>query len=448
MLFEPISAPVQSALRSAVGLRPGGIALPIPTNNQFAIFGDSRTSNSTENTGTEVPARLTSYGYGAWALHGCRYRGKLVGNYGVNANTLTNMQTRLTSVETRGQVLATPASVVVFLGGVNDATSPIGTTGPLYDSIITQLRDAGKIVVLLNEIPNTDQSTQGAVHLLRRGYLDAVVYSGNKVVKLNSYDLMALSPTSYNFKTGYITPPDLLHPNLNGNRVLGTAVGNILNALFTGAGFAPRDALATVVNDAAFAKATMFNGTTGSNGGGGASGLVADNWNADIPPTGLTVVYSKGTDPNGYEQQIVTVTGNSGTAGSIAGFDLSDFSLGGTFAVSGDTVQHGARVIIDSGNVGLVAVAVDIASSDNTNAVFQNASQFSGSVYNVRALEGGAWNGNAFDGLVLSQPLTLGAGWTASASKGIVTRIGLRFMAGQAVSATIRLSRSCVAKNR
>ena len=50
-------------------------------------------------------------------------------------------------MQTRGQLLSVDpglsAGIVIFLGGVNNTTSPISITGPLFQSIFQMLADAG-----------------------------------------------------------------------------------------------------------------------------------------------------------------------------------------------------------------------------------------------------------------------------------------------------------------
>lgn len=426
-----------------LGALAGYTAWPVPRNNKWIHLGDSRVSIDTENTGTEVTNRATSYGSAAWCQHTSNYRGRYVGNYGVNANTLDQMITRLTSVETRGQVLSNDAGVCAVTGGVNNTTEVIGTVGPKYDTLIKTLVDSGFVVLWENELPNTDQSTQGAANLGRRDYIDNAYYPGymDRIIKVPTYDALAAAPRSYFFRDGLRTPPDLLHPNLAGNRIRGQLRGVILDQLYAAAGYGPRAKLATKVGPGA----PMFVGNTG--GLGGATGFMSDGWSPDPPPAGLTVVYSKATDPDGYDQQVVTVTGTAGSLGSTQQWNIPNNGLGGAWAQSGDTVQHACRVIVDSGNVGLCGLGVGQNVQNSTLSLFQNQVMFGGTVYNSYSLDGGAWGGAPFDGVVMSQPATLDAGWTAAASKSIQPILYMSALGGVAVNFTIRFSRSTLQLN-
>lgn len=499
---------------------------PTPTNNQWGLIGDSRSSNSTEDSNTFHPNRLTAYGLAAWIQHFSNYRGRFVGNFGINGNTLAQVQARLnpaasavgtgtitmsggvatftdvthtsgafavgqqlfgtgvapgtyiTALGTgtgsnaggtytvnipqnvastaisaypqRSNILGSAASVFVMLIGVNNGTNPVTTDGPVYQQVVNALVAAGKIVIVLNEFPNSDQSGNGAVHFNRRRFLDGAAYLpySSRVIKFNSYDVMAASPTSYQFKTGYLAAGDFLHPNLQANRDLGARVGAVLDAIFQMGNFAPRNNLPTYAGDAAFGVTAMMTGTTGTLGT--ATGQLATGWSMGSVPAGYSVVCSKGTDPDGYEQQVITISGTAGANGTVQSVGMSNFGLGGAFASSGDVVQAVSRIIVDAGSVGFVGPTAILNAQDSTNGVTQNAAQLSGTVYNSVAMDGG-WAGAAFDGQVMTQPITLpsgaGADWTGAASKSLQPNFQFCFLGGIAVNATIRISRVGIVKN-
>jgi lysophospholipase L1-like esterase len=420
--------------------------LPTPLNNQIAITGDSRTASSTGNAALTEPTVVTVYGYLAWLLVACGYRVSCVGNYGINAQTLDDITARLSANPTvRGNILSSTAGTFIFLGGVNDGSSPIGTTGPKYINIINQLTAAGKICIVLNELPNNDAGPgNGATHLGRRTFLDGAVYSnGNRAVKFNSYDIEAVSPSSFFSKAGYFG--DTLHPNLKGYRALGEGIATLVNTLFSSY------PLRNVLAGSASTTAPFFNGTAGNLGGN--SGQIADNWTSDAAPAGLTIVYSKSTDAGGYQQQVVTVTGTPSAAiPTFAQFGLNCFTVPGTSYVSGDTIYHGVSVGVDAGSVGLAAVEIKMAASDNTNSVFINGASFNTNIFDNASTTTQPWlsgdyQGDAFSGVVISPGQLLGAGWTASVSKSVGPSVLITFRGGSPVNAVIRLSRSTVLKN-
>ncbi|MBC7618007.1 MAG: hypothetical protein H7293_03270 [Candidatus Saccharibacteria bacterium] len=424
---------------------PVTVTLPMPLNNLVAIVGDGRTAISSKDSSVVQMGDKTAYGYTSWLEAASNYRAKVVGNYGVNPNTLDQMITRLTSVETRGQILNSPASVFVFLGGLNNTTEAIGTVGPKYLSLINQLTAAGKICVVMNELPNNDQNTQGAVQLGRRTYLDGAVYTNDaRVVRFNSYDLMAQTPTSFLAKTGYYG--DAVQPNMKGHRVLGTALGTLFNQLF--ASFPVRNTLATVKG----ALATMFDGTTGSLGTG-ATGVMATDWNGDGIPAGLTVAYSKGTDSDGYAQQIITVTGTPTAATlTFVSWSLNSYATDPAQFASNDVVEHGLRCVVDAGSSGLVGVSPVMAINDNINNIYNQGSSFAVNIYDNSNINSVTWlagdlRGEAFDYVIKSSPVSAPPLFGTTASRSAVPRVDITFRGGAPVNAVIRLSRSTLHKN-
>ena len=129
------------------------------SNNEIVVFGDSRSANATQYSNTTATNRGTADSYIGYAMIASNFRGDFTGNYAVNSDKLQDMLGRLgPTAQTRGQLLsATPgvsAGIVIFMGGVNDAASPISATGPLYQSILQKLADAGKTVIVCNEVPS------------------------------------------------------------------------------------------------------------------------------------------------------------------------------------------------------------------------------------------------------------------------------------------------------
>jgi hypothetical protein len=329
-----------------------------PLNNQYAVLGDLRTSIGTTDSSSVYPSNLTAGGWLSWLQHGSNYRGKLIGNYGVNGAGLADIQRRLTSVETRGQILSSPAGTFVILAGLDDNTTPIATDGPILDDIINRIVNAGKMILLLNELPNSDRGPgQGVFQRGRRDYINAAAYSATFVSKFDSYTLMAVAPSaaSDTFKAGYITAGQTILPNIVGSRALGLAAGAALETLMINGGFPARNTtLSTGAADPNFIRSPDMSGTGGSNSGAAnASGAVANAWTADPPPAGITVVYSKTTDSNGYPQQTIVISGTTtAAAGTSTGFYFNCYALGfANYAQSGDWIEMSARVIIEAGNM-------------------------------------------------------------------------------------------------
>jgi lysophospholipase L1-like esterase len=116
----------------------GAGVLPVAANNRVAWFGDSRTQII---SATRPDASiLLACGQAQWALHGTNYRWRTPrgNNFGVGGDDTNQMVARL------AEVVASPCSVVVFLGGVNDGLNlTISQTIANYTTILNALRDAG-----------------------------------------------------------------------------------------------------------------------------------------------------------------------------------------------------------------------------------------------------------------------------------------------------------------
>ena len=489
------------------------INYPIPTNNLITIFGDSRTAASTEDADSAFTPRLTSQGYGSWVQVGSQFRGKLVANYGINTDTIDGITTRLhaagiatgstTADPRRGYALdydpGLTASIWVILIGVNNSIEVIATTGPKYDTLFKALIDAGKVIVICNEIPNSDKSGQGAVNFGRRQYLDTWPDSstgmtaaekttyGAKVVRVNSYDVMALTPTSYFPKTGYHPTGNLLHPSSVGNRYLGTAaIGPVLNNLLAKAGYAPRNALPTAASQCLLSKSmllgstaiTATNGETAGVGGAnldgnsgvGVSGNVPSGWtiargsslqtllNAAQPVSGsqLTIVSSKTTDSDGYDAWQIVVTGQVGTISTIYAITCTGESfftatnIGNTNAgngvADGDNLYTIGRLKLNDGHQGIIGLGVQVRGSSTTYPD-TGKTILSGGVATAEAL----WDAMAtgLDTAILSQPRLIPAGYVATVeSKTLGCDLKINICGGVPINFTVTLSRFGMVKNR
>ena len=421
-----------------------------PLNNRIAIFGDSRAANSTEDAAIFVCDKITTIGFLSWAMQQHNYRGVAAGNYGLNGSTLSDMVTRLTTQTTTGttryNIMANDAGIVVFIGGVNDGTDTTAFQAK-YTQIFDTLINAGKIVIAFNEMPNANTSGQGAANLARRDYIDAFVPTNaakkNQYIVINTWDTLAASARSTTWNTAYIeavdNPP--LHPNVNGARVIGALVGNILSTLL--AAYPVRNTLpGTKGTPAGYFVAEMFNGTTGAPGVG-CTGQLATDWVSDSAPAGVTVAFSKGTDSNGFEQQIVTFGGTStAAAGANVVFQMQSVLQGTSLGNSGDQAAAVIRIALDSGSFGFYQAAPYVQSDNFTNNVYANTETFSAEYAPPERVGVNGFKNLSYDYSVITPQLTLGSQWTAAGSKQFEYNIRFGFIGGQAVTGTFRLSRA------
>ena len=396
-----------------------------------------------------------------WVLAGCNFRGNFTGQYAINGETLSTITTRLTGTGggTQVNILSDTAGTAIVLCGVNEGATDISVTGPKYHNIVDGLLGAGFVVFLLNELPNGNFSGQGPDHFARRTYLDNYVPAdatkASFLVKVNSYDLLAVSPTSYDWAAGYHEVADTVpfHPNQRANIVLGRFIGSKMELMYAGANMNSRSKL-PLLNGAetGFAVSDQFNGTGGTIGSG-ASGTMATNWAGDAIPAGLAVAYSKTIDPDGFEQLTVTVSGTATTpsSGTTGGCNWGIHNnTNGLPGASGDVLAGEVRAILAAGSAGVSGIGLRIDTADITNSVLQNALSFTADGYSSDTYAqriGAGYPSTALDITMMTPNLTLGAGWTAASSKNYDLSVQLWFKVGVAVNAVIKLSRAGIKIN-
>ena len=460
-------------------------------NNKIAVFGDSRSANATQNSNIATTSRVAAEAYIGYAMIASNFRGDFTGAYGVNANTLEVMLDRLgPTVQTRGQLLSVEpglsAGIVIFLGGVNNSASPISVTGPLYQSIFQQLADAGKVVIVCNEIPSNTTGTASSEQVNRRTYLDSVTIGSNngRIIHVNTFDSILQPGTTNTSKPGYFAEGDLLHPGPSGNRVLGETIGVVLERILSEAGYASRSAKVPTMASQSVLLNAMLTGTAGTiapetagaggsnqNGmsGAGVTGPVADGWtfmrdsnlasllNGTQSAAGdnLTVTLSKGTDSENFATQIIKVTGQVGVVDAIYNLSLSNVnyvnaaglvsgSSNGIGLTDGDRVYSAARIKVSAAAKGLLGPGIEVLMS-SSSAPDTGQANLSGTI----TASNRDWRSTAaFDKLVLSQPRILPAGFgTTAETKTIQQQLVLSIAGGVPVDFTVEISRFGIIKN-
>ena len=317
-------------------------------NNNFIVFGDSRLANCSQDATSFATNRTSSEGAAAYILEATNFRAVFAGNYAINSQALLDMQARLagaapTGSGTRGNILTVEpgksAGIVIFLGGVNDGNTAMGTLGPIYQDIFQRLANAGKLVVVCNEISNNAFNGVQQAQLDRRSYLDnfSLPTNDSRILKANTFDLVLQPGTTNTGKTGLYF--DALHLNTTGNRVLGEYIGGLLEPILSFNNYPVRNALPAT--QPILSASPAMGGTTGrittetagaggankdGAGGVGVTGQVADGYvftrdtplaallNAAQPVAGsqLTIALSKGVDSDGFATQKFRLTGQFG----------------------------------------------------------------------------------------------------------------------------------------
>lgn len=452
----------------------GSSSTPIVlANNKFIVLGDSRTAASTDPATAYSPQRTTGSGYLGPLQRALEWRAELVGNYGINTDTIQGLITRETaqgiatgsSPTWRAEFMTTwtPATcaAVVVLIGVNNTTETIGTFGPRYDQLFGDLINAGFVVFICNELPNTNSSGQGAANFARRQYLDnwpssspnlsstqKATYAAKRVI-INTYDAMwagAAVGSGYDFKSGLLIPgagSNTLHPALAGNQVLGAAIAAGMAPYYSNfvGLYAPDSA-----GQSGWLQAYDMAGTTGTPGTG-FTGSLADSWTSAISSAatsaGFTASLSKSTHPvTGQTEQVIALAGTGNVAGAIWNVSLN--RLSGTnvgSVVDGQRVRPVMRIRIDPGHTGLMGIgcSLQVSGTGITSIINYMGYQASSGFW---ADTMGGFKKDGVDDLFTCAPITLPTGWNSATSRNFSTSPTCWFdgTGTVPVSATIRVS--------
>ena len=427
----------------------------------------------------------------AYAMIASNFRGDFTGSYGVNSDMLQDMIDRLgPTVQTRGQLLSQDpglsAGIVIFMGGVNNTDSPISVTSPLYQSIFQKLADAGKTVIVCNDLPSNQSGLAGEEQVKRRNYLDSVTIASNngRLIRLNTFDSVLQAGTTNTSRPGLYGVGEQLHPGPSGNRIIGEVIGAELERILLAAAYpsqsakVPRLANQSVLPNAMLAgtAGTIAGETTGIGGtnknganAAGVTGPVASGWTFERSSNlatllnglqsalgaNLTVTLSKGTDSEGFASQVIKVAGQVGAVDSVYNLTLSNVNYvnaadmvsgtsNGIGINDGDRVYSAARIKVAAAAKGLLGPGIEIIVS-SASSPDSGQANLSGTV----TTSGRDWrNTTEFDGLVLSQPRILPAGFGATVeTKVIQQQLVVSVAGGVPVDFTVSVSRFGIIKN-
>ena len=286
-----------------------------PLRRNIAIYGDSRTANCSSGT---LPNKITeNYGYASWL--GQYSEGRIffepAFNFGVGGDTSAQWAARV------GTVIASAADIVVCLISTNDRTSDftLAQTQQNIEGVVMKLKQAGKIVVFINETPrggaNALTAPRQLVHEQVRAWINSYLPRlGVRVVDV--WDKMT--------DTASVTV-DGLHWNPVGARIVGEALAREIKDLFDSPVPLPR---ATSPYDSAtntfgqINSNALLTGTTGTkSGSANTTGDIATGYSvAGSSWTGMTVVASKEAAEVG-EAQVFKFSGTPTASGSLYTFE-------------------------------------------------------------------------------------------------------------------------------
>lgn len=439
------------------------VAAPTVTpaaNNILVINGDSRTAsgmttlrahgstaetNPLENAGVSFAA-----GWQAHALAALSHRVLIPkgGNFAIGAETTTQIAAR--AERDAAQAAGFGAKVCVFLGGVNDTTLTSAQSIANYITIFNAWTAQGLRLVVCNEAPRDNLAGANLIaHQERRAWLEdpqrAVDWPG--YVSVNSWDALAdpADPTKWAPGLSY----DGLHPTYAGSRILGETIAAALAPLYPDPVFPSRLDLPTSA-EGCLNTAPMMTGATGTIQATPAAvitGDVATGWilSAERVQDGLSIAAGKGTDPDGYDEQIITLSG----AASVSAACGARFANAMTAAVSalspGGVIRLHGRLRIDAGHTGLLGVRmggfIQGTGLDTPADAFKlrHFAAFAG-LWNASGTN--VMDGSAVDLEIMSQDLVIPANWAAATGRQGFAQVNILCMGGNLpVSATVRLSR-------
>ena len=286
-----------------------------PLRRNIAIYGDSRTANCSSGT---LPNKITeNYGYASWLgqYTQARVLFEPAFNFGVGGDTSTMWAARVNTV------IASAADVVVCLISTNDRTADftLTQTQQNIEMTVTRLKQAGKIVVFINETPrggaNALSAPRLAIHLQVRDWINSYLPKiGVRVVDV--WDKMTDTAT---------VTVDGLHWNPVGANIVGQAVAREIEDLFNTPAPLPRSVSAYDATLNPFGQLNsnaLLTGTTGTkSGSANTTGDVATGYNvAGSSWTGMSVVASKEAATVG-EAQVFKFSGTPTTSGALFTFE-------------------------------------------------------------------------------------------------------------------------------
>lgn len=313
----------------------------------LAVFGDSRTRQNSDAANTLV--RTGGYFYWATIRANGRLTFPLHFNFGVNGDTTVQMLSRIQPV------LDCAADGVVVLASTNDRENA-QITGQQsisnLDSIVTQILNTGKFVVLIAELPRGDttftdkrlSTTDLAEHFAVRTWVLAQAKRKGVFVVDPWVDYADKQSTFGDGKVNYNY--DGLHPSSLGAKVIGYAVADVLCKRFT---FSP---LNVESNSDLFNASLNPRGNLISNGMLSGTGT-ATGW-VSVAPAGVTATLTTGVDTDGTPYQQIQLSGTPTAANPIYEFrkDADPASLAAL--VAGDAVVVDGDFEVLAGSSGAI----------------------------------------------------------------------------------------------
>lgn len=349
--------------------------VPIPYNNVFAINGDSRMEYAaipgrTYNSGTPTDYLNNAYKVYSrswfWSLQAELGNNIYVprgAQFAIAAETTDIIAARAT--QDAGQAAALGVGNVIFCAGVNDN----GVLTPAqsienYETIFSAFNAQGIRVICLNEMPRDASESSPTDHLAKVNWLsDPLRESEYNLLIIDTFNALKQDGTNCSWVPEYTY--DGTHPTYEGNQVIKDTILAAIQSQYSLSNFpaliVPPDNATTgdYVNPS-----NLLTGTSGTiTGPTIAAGDVPDGCRlTEVNATnniGLTITPSIDTNPDGYSEMVLAVSGSSAStssAGQGVVFSLQEPTNPHLSTTAGQRIRMVSRVEIDAGAQNIYAV--------------------------------------------------------------------------------------------
>lgn len=401
-----------------------------PTNLSVAVVGDSRANAGLSNTANDKKFKnLGSVNWVAQSL-GQRFI-RSIGDYGVGGGT-----TASTLALFPGYLASDTSSFWRWISGGNDIT--LGTS---LASIQASYREAAATaysahrILIVGEYPfstaamtGPQQTTQAQ---LAQWLAQVFPLEYRNVIYSGSWNATAATP-------GYVATDPASGVSYDGKHLFSYGAWLAANGGETAA-------FAAIFTNTTSQYPLVDNATVAYDAATAPFGSLVSNWfltgTAPAAPTGwtlttlsgVTTAVTYGTDANGFNEVILSLSGTPASSGFI---NLNQ-TIPAASILEGNVIRCAARVVLNAGSTGISAVATESRFVDGTptttlrDDLDSGGATLSGSP-NVLDLAN-------FDGPTLNPPTqSLAAGATYSARS---VRLYVYFVASVVVSATVRFGR-------
>lgn len=367
------------------------------------IEGDSTRASDTSGS----TAIITTLGSPSWATTNNGYQEIVAFNGAVGGTNSTQCLARIPN-----DLANSPVGGVFDINiGTNDwptiTSGAVGTAGSSIDNIYqicSQVVASGRRCIVWTVLPNggieNNAPAVADINATRAWIKNTLpgLFAAGAITACLAYEAAHDPATNNSWKSGWSNTNDK-HPSIYGNYQLGTGpLSTAYNAVFPTLTFPPRINVPTSTGDVYNAVSNktgcvnthfMLDGTPGSASGAFSGGTQPNSWTwTTSTSTGLTPVVSVGTDPDGNNQAVLSVTGTPTASNPV--LQLGGPAISAANLNAGDVIVCQARVVIQAGAQGLCFWGPGVGG----HYTFFTSPTSTADIF---------W-GDAFDRLLMSQP--------------------------------------------